>query len=122
MKRLTLALVLCLLLTLCACTSSKYQKEITALVTEQAELLHQYTQSGSALTEELTALGVQAVEDADGIRVFEMYYTGLFDGGVEYGFYYAPQDTALNKTMTAQDHMVIEPITGHWYYYEWHNG
>ena len=122
MKRLILALALCLLLTLCACTSGKYQKEITALVTEQAELLHQYTQSGSALTEELSALGVQAVEDADGIRVFEMYYTGLFDGGVEYGFYYAPQDTALDKTMTAQDHMVIEPITGHWYYYEWHNG
>ena len=51
-----------------------------------------------------------------------MYYTGLFDGGVEYGFYYAENDDRLNKQSSSNDYMVIEEILDNWYYYEWHNG
>ena len=112
---------------LCGCTNTDYKTQIFSVVEENTELLSDYVLDNDSIgdiTEELSNLNIQEIEfiDSDEIIVFEMYYTGLFDGGVEYGFYYSENDNKLNKQSSSNDYMVIEEILDNWYYYEWHNG
>lgn len=110
---------------LCGCSGQKYKTEIFSLVESNRETLADYAANATAdgtLPDELSALGVQAMGIDGDIVFFEMYYTGLLDGGVEYGFYYTESTSTLIKTVSSNDFMVTEKITDHWYYYEWHNG
>lgn len=96
------------------------------MVEENTEILSAYVIENDSIgdiTEEFSKLNIQEIEITDDeIIVFEMYYTGLFDGGVEYGFYYSEKGNKLNKQASSNDYMVIEEISDNWYYYEWHNG
>ena len=126
MKKIHILVALSLLLLLCGCSSNqKYKTNIFSIVENNHAFLDTYLESGNGIvTNELSALGIQAIETAenDSIIVFEMYYTGLFDGGVEYGFYYTTGENSLTKHFSANDFMVIEQISDNWYYYEWHSG
>lgn len=124
MRRIILVLLVCLLV-LCGCQNTDYKDQIFSLVEENGEILNRHIltkDSVSNVTAELSCLSIHEIEVVDDIIVFEMYYTGLFDGGVEYGFYYTESDKELNKQFSSNDYMIIEEITDNWYYYEWHNG
>ena len=124
------ALVICLLLS--SCVSIRvgvkvadwiYKNSCIDTVYENLDYLNKYVAyEKDFLTKKLMEMGVQKVEVNYGVFVFPMYYTGLFDGGIEFGFYYAENDHQLSKCVGPLDFMVVEPITGHWYYYEYHNG
>lgn len=110
---------------LCGCTNIDYKTQIFSMVEENTEILSAYVIENDSIgdiTEEFSKLNIQEIEITDEIIVFEMYYTGLFDGGVEYGFYYSEKGNKLNKQASSNDYMVIEEISDNWYYYEWHNG
>ena len=116
-----------MIIVLCGCENTNYKEQIFSLVEENKELLNQYiieSESIGNITEEIANLNIKEIEVIDDERliVFEVYYTGLFDGGVEYGFYYTESDSKLNKEFSPNDYMVIDEISDNWYYYEWHNG
>ena len=125
-KKLVLVVAMLTLL-LCGCSSNDYKTEIFSLVEENNSVLTEYVVNNTHLgtvTDDLSNLNVQEIEidENKDIIVFEVHYTGLFDGGVEYGFYYTATDEKLYKNFSSNDYMVIEKILDNWYYYEWHNG
>ena len=126
MKKILFVLFM-LIIVLCGCKNTNYKDQIFSLVEENNKILNQYIMENDFIgniTEEISNPNIKEIEvvDDNEIIVFEVYYTGLFDGGVEYGFYYTEGDSKLNKQFSPNDYMVIEEISDNWYYYEWHNG
>ena len=116
-----------LIIVFCGCKNTNYKEQIFSLVEENNKILNQYIMENDFIgniTEEIANLNIKEIEVVDDNRiiVFEVYYTGLFDGGVEYGFYYTEGDNELYKQFSTNDYMLIEEISDNWYYYEWHNG
>ena len=130
-KLLSIFLIMVVFLTGCASKKEEsYKSHIFSLVNDNIQILEEYVskdKTKNPLAKELSDLKIKETEEitligASDIVVFEMYHTGLYDGGVEYGFYYTKGDRELNKTISTNDYMVIEQIRTNWYYYEWHNG
>lgn len=127
MKKLCAIFVLISLL-LCGCMgqSEKYKENIFTLVNNNQILLTDYiskTNFSGEIPETLSSIGIKAIEvDQNNTVIFEMYYTGLFDGGVEYGFYYTENNHKPDKSFSSNDYTLTEAICGDFYYYEWHNG
>lgn len=113
-----------LIIGLYACNDSiKYKHKISKSVKSNIDYLNRFVkQQDLTISNHLLNMGIKEVQIKDGFIIFVVDSTGLFDGGVEYGFYYSTTLNELNKSQTANDYMVIEKITDNWYYYEWHNG
>jgi len=113
-----------LIIWLCVCNDSiKYKHVITKSVKSNIDYLNSFVkQQDLTISNQLLNMGIKEVQIKDGFIIFVVDSTGLFDGGVEYGFYYSTTSDELNKSRTVNDYMIIHKITDNWYYYEWHNG